>query len=67
MVPHANFGAFFFSVNEKKRHTEIRSTVKTNLCFRYEGGTGEERVLVNFKDIPMNNHINGELSTTPFH
>jgi len=32
-----------------------------------EGKTGEERDLGIFKDNPMNNHINGELSTRPFH
>ena len=41
-------------------------TVKTNPCFRYEGKTGKMRNLVIFKDNPMNNHINGELSTRPF-
>jgi len=44
-----------------------KGTVKTNPCFRYEGKTEEERNLIIFKDIYTNNHINGELSTRPFH
>jgi len=39
--------------------------------FRYEGKTGEEaleeRNLVILGDIPMNNHINAELSTGRLH
>ena len=42
-------------------------TVNTNPCLRYEAKTGEERNLVVFHDILMNNHINGELSTISFH
>ena len=34
-------------------------------CFRYEGG--DKRDLVIFQDTPVINHINGELSTRPFH
>jgi len=36
-------------------------------CFRYEGKTGKERNLVIFTDTLMNNLINGEFSTRPFH
>ena len=43
------------------------NTVKANPCFRYGGKTGEEHNLVIFKDKSMNSHINGELSTRPFH
>jgi len=39
----------------------------SNPCFRCEGKTEEERNLVISKDTPMNNHINGELSTRPFY
>jgi len=46
--------------------TQVRYTVKTDLCLRYEGKTGKERNLVTFKDAPMNNRIDGELSTRPF-
>jgi len=49
------------------RFLSIPAQKKTNLYFRYEGKTGEERILVIFRDIPMNNHINGELWTRPFH
>jgi len=42
-------------------------TVKTDPCFRYENETGEERDLVIAKIYPINNHMNGELSTRPFH
>jgi len=50
------------------RPTTLRlDTVKTNPCFRYEGKTGEELNLVIFKDNHMNNRINEELSTRPFH
>jgi len=45
----------------------LACTVKTTPYFRYEGKTGEERKLVIFEDTPINNHINGKLSTIPFH
>jgi len=45
----------------------LRHTVETNPCFRNEGKTGKERKLVILKDTPLNNHINGELSTRPSH
>jgi len=32
----------------------------------YEGKTGVKRFII-FKDTPMKIHINGELSTKPFH
>jgi len=48
----------------RHRHT---NTGKTSTWFRYEDKTREERKLVIFKDAPMNNHINGKLSTRPFH
>ena len=38
-----------------------------NSRFRYEGKAGEERKSVTFKDIPLKNHANRELSTRPFH
>ena len=39
-------------------------TVKTNLSYSNEGGTGKERnLLVNFKDTAMNYHTIGKLST----
>jgi len=38
--------------------------VKTDSCFGYQGKTGEERNLLIFQYTPMNNHINGELTTT---
>jgi len=38
-----------------------------NEPLRYEGKTDERRNLSIFKDYSMNNHINGELSTRPFH
>jgi len=43
------------------------STVKSYPCFRFEVKTGEEPNLIIFKDTPMNIHVNGELSTGPFH
>jgi len=49
---------------QSKLISEI-STVKTNPCFSYEGKTGEERNLVIFKDTPMNNYMNGDLSARP--
>jgi len=39
---------------------------KTNPCFMNKGKTEEERNLVTFKNTPMNNYINGELTTKPF-
>jgi len=41
------------------------NTVTTNPRFRYEGKTEEDRNLVTFKDTPLNNLINGKLSTRP--
>ena len=53
---------------QKEKHKKCGlNKVKTTLCFRYEGETGEEHNLVIFKDTALNNHINGELSTRPFH
>jgi len=52
--------------HHKSLQTE-HTTGKTGPCFRYEGKIGKERNLVIFKDIPMNNHINGELSNRAFH
>ena len=48
------------------RHEKTEHTIKTSPCSRYEGKIGEERHLVIFRDIPMNNHINRD-STRPFY
>ena len=55
------------SVFEDLNFVPTRPAIQTRPTLRYENKTGEERNLVIFKDIPMNSHITGELSTRPFH
>jgi len=47
--------------------SQVKLHNKNDSWFRHEGKKKEERNLGIFKDIPMINHINGELSTRPFH
>ena len=43
----------------KGSETHLTYNVTKNTCFRYEAKTGKERNLVIFKDITMNEYING--------